>query len=159
MPELRIRHATRAIVLDDDDRILLVRFEFPDRTVWATPGGGVNEGETDEDALRRELLEEAGLEDFDVGPLTWTRTHHTPLEGGRWDGQTDRVYLVRTPAFEPAPRLTWAELRAEWMTAIRWWTLAELEAAETIFSPRRLPALVRSLLEDGPSSEPLDVGV
>ena len=36
------------------------------------------------------------------------------------------------------------------MTAVRWWTLDELEAAETLFAPRRLPALVRSLLEDGP---------
>ena len=52
---------------------------------------------------------------------------------------------------------TWEQLREEGMTAVRWWTLDELEAAETLFAPRRLPELLRSLLEDGPPSEPVDV--
>ncbi len=159
MSELRLRRATRAIVLDDGERILLVRFDFGDRVVWATPGGGIEPGETDEHALRRELAEEAGLQGFELGQLVWTRTHHVPLGGGRWDGQTERYYLVRTPPFEPAPRLSWEELRAEGMTAVRWWTLGELEAAEELFAPRRLPLLVRELLLHGPPAEPVDVGV
>ncbi|OFW72465.1 MAG: hypothetical protein A2Y55_02760 [Actinobacteria bacterium RBG_16_68_12] len=157
--EPHLRLATRAIVLDPCDRILLVRFDFGDRVVWATPGGGIEEGETDERAVRRELAEEAGLEEFELGPLVWTRTHHVPLGGGRWDGQTERYYLVRTPSFEPVPLLSWDELRAEGMTAIRWWTPAELGAAEELFAPRRLPLLVRELLLHGPPAEPVDVGV
>jgi 8-oxo-dGTP diphosphatase len=159
MTELRLRQAARAILLDPDDRILLVEFTLPDAVVWATPGGGLVNAETDADALRRELVEEAGLESFDLGPLVWTRTHVTPFGSGRWDGQTERAYLVRTPAFEPAPRLTWDELRAEGMTSIRWWELDELEAAQDLFAPRRLPALVRALIVDGPPAEPFDVGV
>jgi len=155
----RLRKATRAIVLDESDRILLVRFDFGDRVVWATPGGGIEEDETDEHAVRRELLEEAGLDGYELGPLVWTRTHHVPLGGGRWDGQTERYYLIRTTHFEPAPRLTWEELREEGMTAIRWWTPSELEATDAIFAPRRLPLLVRELLLHGPPAEPLDVGV
>jgi len=157
--EPRLRRATRAVVLDNDERVLLVRFDFGDRVVWATPGGGIEEGESDEHAIRRELAEEAGLEGFELGPLVWTRTHHVPLGGGRWDGQTERYYLVLTPPFEPSPRLTWEELREEGMTAVRWWTPEELEAAEALFAPRRLPLLVRSLLREGPPAEPLDVGI
>ena len=159
MSEPRLRRATRAIVLDTDDRVLLVRFDFGDRIVWATPGGGLEEGESDEHAVRRELLEEAGLERFELGPLVWTRTHHVPLGGGRWDGQTERYYLVRTRSFEPSPRLTWDELRTEGMTAIRWWTPAELEAADVLFAPSRLPLLLRELRLHGPPEEPIDVGV
>ncbi len=159
MSELRLRLATRAIVLDPFDRILLVRFDFGDRVVWATPGGGIEEGETDEHALRRELAEEAGLEEFELGPPVWTRTHQVPLGGGMWDGQTERYYLVRTARFEPAPQLSWEELRAEGMTAVRWWTLDELEATEAQFAPRRLPLLVRELILHGPPAEPVDVGV
>ena len=159
MSESRLRRATRAVVLDNDERVLLVRFDFGDRVVWATPGGGIEEGESDEHAIRRELAEEAGLEGFELGPLVWTRTHHVPQGGGRWDGQTERYYLVLTPSFEPSPRLTWEELREEGMTAVRWWTPDELEASEALFAPRRLPLLVRSLLREGPPAEPLDVGI
>lgn len=157
--EPRLRTATRAIVLDPDDRVLLVRFDFGDRIVWATPGGGIEEGESDEHALRRELAEEAGLEGFELGPLIWTRTHHVPLGGGHWDGQTERYYVVRTSPFEPAPSLSWEELRAEGMTGVRWWTLAELEATDATFAPRRLPLLLRELILYGPPAEPVDVGV
>ena len=160
MTEPRLRRAARAIVLDDD-RVLLVRFDFARSggVVWATPGGGIEPGESDEQAIRRELAEEAGLDRFELGPLVWTRTHHVPLGGGKWDGQTERYYLVRTPPFEPAPRLTWDELRNEGMTAVQWWTLDELEATDAVFAPRRLPQLVLSLLREGPPAEPLDVGV
>jgi 8-oxo-dGTP diphosphatase len=89
----------------------------------------------------------------------WTRTHHVPLGGGRWDGQAERYYLVRTEPFDPEPQLTWPELRAEGMTALRWWTLDELEVAGELFAPRRLPPLVRQLILHGPPAEPLDVGV
>jgi 8-oxo-dGTP diphosphatase len=104
-------------------------------------------------------LEEAGLDEFELGPLVWTRTHHVPLGSGRWDGQTERYYLVRTPPFEPAPRLTWEELQGEEMTDVRWWTPERLEASKALFAPRRLPLLVRSLCLEGPPAEPLDVGV
>jgi 8-oxo-dGTP diphosphatase len=157
--ELRIRPAARAVVLDPDDRILLVRFEFPTRTVWATPGGGIEEGESPEEAIRRELHEEAGLEPLEVGPLVWTRLHIVPFIGGRWDGQREQYHLVRVPAFTPRPRLSWEQLNAEYLFELRWWTQAELAGADEHFAPGRLPELVRDLIRDGPPPEPLDAGV
>jgi 8-oxo-dGTP diphosphatase len=157
--ELRIRAAVRAVVLDPADRILLVRFQFPDGHVWATPGGGIEPGESEDEAIRRELSEELGLEHVELGPVVWTREHIVPFTSGLWDGQAERYYLVRTGAFEPAPRLTWAELNAEHVTAIRWWTPAEVKASEELFAPRRLPELLRALLQHGAPAEPVDVGV
>jgi 8-oxo-dGTP diphosphatase len=157
--ELRLRIATRALVLDEADRVLLVRMGEGDRAIWVTPGGGIEEGESDEQAIRRELLEETGLEECELGPHVWTRTAHVPLGGGRWDGETERIYLVRAPAFEPTPHFTVDELRAEGVTEIRWWTLDELEAAATPFAPRRLSLLVRELILHGPPAEPIDVGL
>jgi 8-oxo-dGTP diphosphatase len=147
----------RAVVIDSGDRVLLVRLEFDHWAGWATPGGGVVQGEDDEEAIRRELAEEAGLEGFELGALVWTRTYLVELPD--WDGQVERYYLVRTPEFEPAPRLSWPELNAEFMTAIRWWTLPELEAADAEFAPRRLPLLVRGLIMHGAPAEPIDTGV
>ena len=59
---LNMRQAVRALLLDDDEHVLLVRFVFPTATVWALPGGGLDPGEDDESGLRRELREELGRE-------------------------------------------------------------------------------------------------
>jgi 8-oxo-dGTP pyrophosphatase MutT (NUDIX family) len=156
--EPRLRVAARAIVLDESDRVLLVCGRR-DPEWWLTTGGGMEAGETDEDTLRRELFEEAGLVGFELGPLVWTRTVLGSLAGGRWDGQAERFYLVRTRSFDPVPGLCWDELRREGMHDVRWWTLDELEATEATLSPRRLPVLLRELVADGPPAEPIDVGL
>ena len=157
MSEARLRDAARAVILDPDDHVLLVRFEFPNWVGWATPGGGVDPGESHEDAIRRELAEEVGLDDFELGPVIWTRTHLFEL-GIDWDGQVERYFLVRTRRFEPAPQLSWEQLNAEYVTAVRWWSPDELKAAETLFAPRRLPTLLRALAVEGVPSTPIDVG-
>ena len=146
-------------MLDLDDRILLVRFEFPTRTVWATPGGGIEPGESPENAIRRELEEETGLASVEIGPVIWTRLHIVPFIGGRWDGQREQYHLVRTAAFTPKPRHSWEQLNAEYVFELRWWTLHDLGAAEETFAPRRLPELVLDLVENGPPTTPIDAGV
>jgi 8-oxo-dGTP pyrophosphatase MutT (NUDIX family) len=157
--EPRLRPAARVVVVDDDERILLVRFAFPgEPPLWATVGGGIEDGETPQDAALRELAEEAGLEGVELGPPVWTRTHVFAL-GRRWDGQAELFFYVRTPPFEPRPRHTRKQLRSEFVTAVRWWTLDELETTSALLAPRRLPALVRHLLLHGPPAEPIDTGV
>ena len=69
-----MREAARFIVVDEDERVLLVRFDLVrGGHVWATVGGGLEPGEAHEDAARRELREEVGLEGVDLGPCIWTR--------------------------------------------------------------------------------------
>ena len=88
---LRIREAVRALMIDVADHVLLVRFEFPAGTRWALPGGGVEPGESDLDALRRELEEEVGLVDAVIGPQIWHRLHIVPFINGQFDGQRERI--------------------------------------------------------------------
>ena len=50
----------RAVVLDADNRVFLVRHTYV--SGWYLPGGGVDHGETMEQAMRRELKEEGDID-------------------------------------------------------------------------------------------------
>ncbi len=160
---LRIRQAVRAVITTPHHEILLVRFEFPTATVWALPGGGLDPGEDHLTALHRELHEEVGLVDADVGPHIWTREQIIEFIDGNWDGQRDQYHHVPVSRrFEPTPALSWAQLRAERLHELRWWTIDEIRGATedgARFAPGRLGELLRDLADTGPPSTPVDTGV
>jgi 8-oxo-dGTP diphosphatase len=156
---LRIRQAVRALLVDPDQRVLLVRFEFPTATRWALPGGGLEHGEDHLDALRRELEEELGLADAIVGPHIWDRLHIVAFVNGEFDGQRERIHLVRCQTFEPRPRLSWEQMNAEFVHELRWWTIDDIAASDAHFVPKELHTLLATLLRDGPPNAPIDVSV
>ncbi len=152
--DLPPRQGVRALVVDTKDRVLLVRFDDELGEWWCTPGGGVDPGESDEAALARELAEEVGLTEYELGQLIWTR-HHWLVNPTRWGGQHERHYLVRTDPFEPRPQFTTEQLAEEGVREARWFTIAEL--AELTTGPKRLAQLVRDVVENGPPPEPIAI--
>ncbi len=60
----------RVIVLDDENRMLMVCQHHEDRDIWMVPGGGIEEGESSLEAAVREVEEETGL-DIEVQKLLW----------------------------------------------------------------------------------------
>ena len=76
-----VRHAARVVLLDETGRVLLARFEYRGKAWWLAPGGGLEPAETHEEAARREVGEETGLDLKSLGPSIWTREHVFRFEG------------------------------------------------------------------------------
>jgi 8-oxo-dGTP diphosphatase len=62
-----------AVTVNDEGRVLLLKHVFRPGSGWGIPGGFINKGEQAEDAVRRELREEIGLE-LDSVELAFVRT-------------------------------------------------------------------------------------
>ena len=141
MSNPRPRQAGRAILRDETGRVLLIRFVLPNMTFWATPGGGVEPGESLHDAAMRELQEELGIAVALEGPIH-TATGIFEFEGELIEN-TDHFFHGRWSGTPRLSGVTANESAA--LTEARWWTVAELEAMEDAFFPRDLPAVMRRL--------------
>jgi double-stranded uracil-DNA glycosylase len=130
---LPLRQAVRAIVATPDKRTLLLRYFNEFDEWWIPPGGGIEPGESDEETLRREIREEIGIEEYELGPLLYENERYFMLEPG-FGGQRNRNYLVRVPFFE-------AQVVSE-AEGARWFTLDEL--ASMPYPPYDLDCLLRS---------------
>lgn len=155
----RLRHGVRALIVDAERRTLLCRFDLPDKglVVWASPGGGVESGESLLQALRRELAEEVGLRLDNDPPHVWHQVVEDPTHLNGYDGIIRDYFLVLTRHFSPQGSFTAQQLAAENVSEFRWWPLAELQAyrGDDLFAPRKLPHLLHELLDHGVPEEPL----
>ncbi|MGZ3118008.1 NUDIX hydrolase [Streptomyces sp. H62] len=151
-----LRRVARVVLLDPDDRILLLHGHEPDDPAddwWFTPGGGVEGDETREQAARRELAEETGITDVELGPVLWRRRCSFPFAGRRWD-QDEWYYLARTTQ-TATEALGLTELERRSVAGARWWTCQELARAHETVYPTRLAGLLRTLLDEGLPAGPV----
>lgn len=147
--ERLVRAAARVLLVDEDDRVLLIEGLDPAApelgTWWITPGGGREGNEDATSAAIREVWEETGhVLDAVAGPL-WHRTTVFPFDGEIVE-QTEDFFCARVPHFDPVgAALTDLENRST--AGMRWWTLAEVEATEALIFPERLADLLRQALD------------
>jgi ADP-ribose pyrophosphatase YjhB (NUDIX family) len=150
---LPIRRAARVLLLDPDNRVLLMRYDDapPNGHHWTTPGGGLNDGEDYRAAAVRELEEETGWSDVPLLGEVDRRSFDMDY-GGRMVHQQERLYLARTDLPGREIRGVEAMHAADGIAAWRWWSLAELESTAEAVWPSHLANLVRNALGPGLSS-------
>ncbi|MFA7250412.1 MAG: NUDIX domain-containing protein [Dehalococcoidia bacterium] len=158
------RPSARVVLLDATDHVLLIHSEWDHRSLWFTPGGGMKPGETPEQAARRELLEETGLDPSTLrwdGPC-WVRdwTWHYGLRD-QWIASHEHFYLARLSGTGPAlPNGAHDHTDEEILSLgeFRWWTVEELRAAAAPTSPACLLDVLPALIEHGCPPAPVTIG-
>jgi 8-oxo-dGTP pyrophosphatase MutT (NUDIX family) len=141
---VRVRLAGRVIVLDPDDRVLLLRYDDgpPNGRHWCTPGGGLNDGEDYLAGARRELAEETGWTDVPLG----AEVHQRVLIMEYSDvivEQHERFFLARVAVARRELGEVAAMHTSDGIAAWHWWTLAEMDTTNEVIWPPALAALVR----------------
>lgn len=143
---MRSRPTARLILLDEHGQVLLFRYVDPTifnpddrdtRPFWATPGGAVEDGESYEDAARRELREEAGMEDADLGPCLGTQDHVLSWKDEPIRFQ-ERSYLASAQSTDIYAAGMSAEER-EVLREHRWWRVGEIRVSEEVSTPWAWP--------------------
>ncbi|WP_063794213.1 NUDIX hydrolase [Streptomyces graminilatus] len=147
-----LREAGRVIILDDDQRVLLLHYA-ENGGFWATPGGSLEEDEDHASAARRELNEELGIAEKDVklsGQLAERSQSHAVA--GHDVRQVEQYFLARlTPAaINPASATQTDNIRAH-----RWWTRKELRTTHQRVYPIGLADLITTFLDHGMPDQPV----
>lgn len=147
----------KLLLLDEDDRVLLIRSTDPrsGAQCWYPVGGGVETGESLQQAARREAHEETGLSSLPVGSPVWTRDHTY-----QYDGRTVEVHedwlLHKVPLFDPRPA-SLSEYETKTIAGFHWWEVDDLShTTDTVFPPG-LGGLLSALLRDGLPRMPIDI--
>jgi len=102
-----------------NNHILMTKHIYPDKTFWTLPGGGLEEGESFEEAVIREVKEEVNL-DVEVVDFLFTR---------QYSGGEERCYLVRfledqTPLLGYDPEFN---LNEQTLTELKWFSIEEMK--------------------------------
>jgi 8-oxo-dGTP pyrophosphatase MutT (NUDIX family) len=137
-------------VVDADRRVLLVH-ELRDigsqDSIWITPGGGVEPGESLAQAAMREVYEETGLRlvlESAAEPMFVERVCFT-LAGWNID-QTNYYFLVRVPNGLSVRPTGHTEIEQQVVLGHRWWPLAELAASDVEREPVTMVELIERAL-------------
>ena len=121
-----VREVARGLVFDDRGRLLLIRWRDPvaGHEFVEPPGGLVEDGESDRDALAREIAEETGLVDVEVVRFV-REVDHVFVFGGRRYACLERYYLCRLTGKQHADRQLEA-VEQEGIVGVEWWPIDEL---------------------------------
>ncbi len=156
--DFQIRHAVRILLVDELNRLFLFKMMDPAKPkefFWCPVGGGIESGESAVKAARREVAEETGMPDLDLGPHIWNRQAKYSFNGNKVNS-IETWFLARVKNFE-IDTSKFSDLEREVILDHRWWSSEELLTTQDLLTPRNLPSLFRELLVNGSPKVPIQL--
>ena len=155
----RKRPAARVVLFDNQNRIFMVNAIDPadpsKPAWWEIPGGGMDPGETSEQAAAREIYEETGISEFEMGPCIWTQQVQFTFAGMFFDSD-ERIHVAWCDGGEYNPKgLEFFEALA--FQGAKWWNVDELLASDVPVLPPRLREFLPALAKGELPEEPIDI--
>lgn len=154
---MRIRKAARLVLINEQNQILLFKIKDPFNPemneFWVTPGGGVDEGESFEEAARRELWEETGIREVEIGPWVWTREASFNWEDGMILAH-ERYFVAHVQTTDVTLE-NFTDLEKESYREHYWWSPEELSATNNMIIPPRLADLIQPILAGSFPEQPI----
>ena len=143
---MRERKAARLLVINPTNETLLFRFHHTDDALagtsyWATPGGGLEQGETFHAAAVRELYEETGIKIETFEEPVADRRVSLLLPNGETVIAVERYFIVRIPDIILS-RTQWTAHERKIIASHYWWSASELKSTEETVWPENLAKLL-----------------
>ncbi|MGZ4681602.1 MAG: NUDIX hydrolase [Acidimicrobiales bacterium] len=154
------RRAARVVLLNRERHVLLLSASDPaDRRKppwWEIPGGGIDGSESSHDAARRELYEETGITEVEIGPCVWTQHSVFDFAGLHFD-QHEEVHVAWCEEAHDVRPAGLEVLEAAAFSGHRWWDLDTLLASTEPVLPHRLREFLPALVDGRLPAEPIDI--
>lgn len=147
---MRERKSARLLVISPSRDVLLFKFLHKEgalagRNYWATPGGGLEEGETFHAAAIRELREETGIQvNAVIGPVA-DRRFSMLLPSGETVFAVEQYFIVHAQN-QTVSNSEWTLHETQVMADHHWWSAHELISTKETVWPE---ALVEMLVDAG----------
>ncbi len=136
-----IRNSAKALIVKDG-KLLCTKNEDMFGTFYLLPGGGQEKGETLQEALKRECMEEISAE-VDIGELKFIREYiGKNHEFKEWDSEIHQVEFIFVCTIKPGSKIGNGIVPDSMQTGVEWLEISNLGACRLY--PKTLSTLVSS---------------